>query len=177
MVFKFPPPAAMSLIGEVNLTTNSMTIPVVPDVPLTRLKVTFPGGHGRPALVSAATKTVNLAAAHSSAEWPTRHLDPPSDHHRLLAGEGRRGQPPTLRRPCGSRPSQSAAPSPAASRSASSTASTSAIGEVIRGSDTVLTFEPHPLAVVRPEAAPKLLTSSGRQGRAGRASSECRSSW
>jgi riboflavin kinase / FMN adenylyltransferase len=31
--------------------------------------------------------------------------------------------------------------------------------EVIGGSDTVLTFEPHPLRVVRPEAAPKLLTS------------------
>jgi riboflavin kinase / FMN adenylyltransferase len=31
--------------------------------------------------------------------------------------------------------------------------------EVIRGSDTVLTFDPHPLHVVRPEAAPKLLTS------------------
>jgi riboflavin kinase / FMN adenylyltransferase len=31
--------------------------------------------------------------------------------------------------------------------------------EVIRGSDTVLTFEPHPLRVVRPEAAPKLLTA------------------
>ena len=30
---------------------------------------------------------------------------------------------------------------------------------MIRGSDTVLTFEPHPLRVVRPEAAPKLLTS------------------
>ena len=30
--------------------------------------------------------------------------------------------------------------------------------EVIRGSDTVLTFEPHPLAVIRPEATPKLLT-------------------
>ena len=30
--------------------------------------------------------------------------------------------------------------------------------EVIRGSDTVLTFDPHPLQVVRPEAAPKLLT-------------------
>jgi riboflavin kinase/FMN adenylyltransferase len=30
--------------------------------------------------------------------------------------------------------------------------------EVIRGSDTVVTFEPHPLAVVRPSAAPKLLT-------------------
>jgi riboflavin kinase / FMN adenylyltransferase len=31
--------------------------------------------------------------------------------------------------------------------------------EVIGGSDTVLTFEPHPLRVIRPEAAPKLLTS------------------
>ncbi len=31
--------------------------------------------------------------------------------------------------------------------------------EVIVGNDTVLTFEPHPLAVIRPEAAPKLLTS------------------
>jgi len=31
--------------------------------------------------------------------------------------------------------------------------------EVIEGSDTVLTFEPHPLRVVRPEAAPRLLTS------------------
>jgi riboflavin kinase/FMN adenylyltransferase len=30
--------------------------------------------------------------------------------------------------------------------------------EVIRGADTVLTFEPHPLAVIHPEAAPKLLT-------------------
>jgi riboflavin kinase / FMN adenylyltransferase len=30
--------------------------------------------------------------------------------------------------------------------------------EVIRGSDTVLTFEPHPLAVLRPEALPKLIT-------------------
>jgi riboflavin kinase / FMN adenylyltransferase len=31
--------------------------------------------------------------------------------------------------------------------------------EVIAGSDTVLTFEPHPLAVIRSEAAPRLLTS------------------
>src|SRR5438309_10922860 len=31
--------------------------------------------------------------------------------------------------------------------------------EVIKGNDTVLTFEPHPLQVVRPEAAPRLLTS------------------
>ncbi len=31
--------------------------------------------------------------------------------------------------------------------------------EVIDGSDTVLTFEPHPLAIIRPEAAPRLLTS------------------
>ena len=35
--------------------------------------------------------------------------------------------------------------------------------EVIRGSDTVLTFEPHPLQVIRPEAAPKLLTSLERK--------------
>jgi riboflavin kinase/FMN adenylyltransferase len=31
--------------------------------------------------------------------------------------------------------------------------------EVIAGNDTVLTFDPHPLRVIRPEAAPKLLTS------------------
>ena len=31
--------------------------------------------------------------------------------------------------------------------------------EVIRGADTVLTFEPHPRAVVKPESAPKLLTT------------------
>jgi len=31
--------------------------------------------------------------------------------------------------------------------------------EVIRGADTVLTFEPHPRAIVAPAAAPKLLTS------------------
>jgi riboflavin kinase/FMN adenylyltransferase len=30
--------------------------------------------------------------------------------------------------------------------------------EVIRGNDTVLTFDPHPMSVIRPEAAPKLLT-------------------
>jgi riboflavin kinase / FMN adenylyltransferase len=30
--------------------------------------------------------------------------------------------------------------------------------EVIRGAGTVLTFEPHPLAVIRPDAAPKLIT-------------------
>jgi riboflavin kinase/FMN adenylyltransferase len=29
--------------------------------------------------------------------------------------------------------------------------------EVIRGNDTVLTFDPHPLAVIHPEAAPKLI--------------------
>jgi riboflavin kinase/FMN adenylyltransferase len=31
--------------------------------------------------------------------------------------------------------------------------------EVIRGNDTVLTFEPHPLAVVKPDAVPKLIAS------------------
>jgi riboflavin kinase/FMN adenylyltransferase len=32
--------------------------------------------------------------------------------------------------------------------------------EVIRGSDTVLTFDPHPTAVLHPDAAPRLLTST-----------------
>jgi riboflavin kinase/FMN adenylyltransferase len=35
--------------------------------------------------------------------------------------------------------------------------------EVIRGSDTVLTFEPHPMAVINPQATPKLLTSLERK--------------
>src|SRR3712207_4793369 len=30
--------------------------------------------------------------------------------------------------------------------------------EVIRGNDTVLTFDPHPLAVLHPDALPKLIT-------------------
>ncbi|HYF28555.1 MAG TPA: bifunctional riboflavin kinase/FAD synthetase [Baekduia sp.] len=37
--------------------------------------------------------------------------------------------------------------------------------EVIRGADTVLTFHPHPVAVVRPEAAPRLLTTLERKAR------------
>ena len=35
--------------------------------------------------------------------------------------------------------------------------------EVIAGMDTVLTFDPHPVAVVRPDAAPKLLTRLDRK--------------
>jgi riboflavin kinase / FMN adenylyltransferase len=35
--------------------------------------------------------------------------------------------------------------------------------EVIRGADTVLTFEPHPLSVVAPARAPKLLTTLERK--------------
>lgn len=35
--------------------------------------------------------------------------------------------------------------------------------EVIRGSDTVLTFDPHPLSVTHPEAVPKLLTTTDRK--------------
>jgi riboflavin kinase / FMN adenylyltransferase len=31
--------------------------------------------------------------------------------------------------------------------------------EVIRGADTVLTFEPHPMSVIRPEATPKLIST------------------
>jgi riboflavin kinase / FMN adenylyltransferase len=35
--------------------------------------------------------------------------------------------------------------------------------EVIAGADTVLTFDPHPVSVVRPDAAPKLLTRLDRK--------------
>jgi riboflavin kinase / FMN adenylyltransferase len=35
--------------------------------------------------------------------------------------------------------------------------------EVIAGSDTVLTFDPHPTAVVQPDAAPRLLTDMARK--------------
>ncbi|MGI8730232.1 MAG: bifunctional riboflavin kinase/FAD synthetase [Solirubrobacteraceae bacterium] len=37
--------------------------------------------------------------------------------------------------------------------------------EVIAGADTMLTFEPHPTAVVRPGAAPRLLTDLSRKAR------------
>jgi riboflavin kinase / FMN adenylyltransferase len=37
--------------------------------------------------------------------------------------------------------------------------------EVIRGADTVLTFDPHPTAVIQPEAAPRLLTEPERKAR------------
>lgn len=37
--------------------------------------------------------------------------------------------------------------------------------EVIRGADAVLTFEPHPVAVVHPESAPPLLTTAGLKER------------
>ncbi|HEV2774432.1 MAG TPA: bifunctional riboflavin kinase/FAD synthetase [Solirubrobacteraceae bacterium] len=36
--------------------------------------------------------------------------------------------------------------------------------EVIRGADTVLTFDPHPTTVIRPGASPKLLTDPARKG-------------
>lgn len=35
--------------------------------------------------------------------------------------------------------------------------------EVIQGADTVLTFDPHPTAVIRPGAAPRLLTDAARK--------------
>ena len=51
----------------------------------------------------------------------------------------------------------------AASRWAPSTACTSATGEVIAGSDSVLTFDPHPVSVVAPQHTPKLLTTLERK--------------
>jgi hypothetical protein len=42
--FRFPAPAALTLTGLVTLSNDTVTIPSVPDVPLTGLVVTFPGG-------------------------------------------------------------------------------------------------------------------------------------
>ena len=49
--------------------------------------------------------------------------------------------------------------------------------EVIRGSDTVLTFDPHPLSVIHPEATPKLLNPFRDQARPDRRRSASRSWW
>ena len=40
--------------------------------------------------------------------------------------------------------------------------------EVIRGADTVLTFDPHPLSVIHPEATPKHLPGEARPDRGAR---------
>jgi hypothetical protein len=61
LLFKFPPPAALTLTGQVNLTTNTVTIPTVPDVPLTSLKVTFPGGPKGLLFVSCPTHPVKMS--------------------------------------------------------------------------------------------------------------------
>ena len=47
--------------------------------------------------------------------------------------------------------------------------------EVIGGSDSVLTFDPHPSAVVAPQHTPKLLTPLEGQGGAGGVAWACRS--
>ena len=60
VVFKFPPPAAMTLTGAVNVATNSFSIPIVPDVPLTRLKVTFPQGPAGLLAVSCPPKPADI---------------------------------------------------------------------------------------------------------------------
>jgi hypothetical protein len=60
LLFKFPPPAALTLTGQVNLDTNAVTIQVVPDVPLTRLTVTFPGGPDGLLLISCNKHPGNL---------------------------------------------------------------------------------------------------------------------
>jgi hypothetical protein len=44
LTIRFPPPAAMTLTGSINLNNSSVTFPTVPDVPLTSLVVTLNGG-------------------------------------------------------------------------------------------------------------------------------------
>jgi hypothetical protein len=76
VVFRFPPPAALTLTGMVNLGQDSMTIPVVPDVPLTKLQVTFPGGPDGLLVVGCPTRPARLIgkfAAQSGRTHTSRH--------------------------------------------------------------------------------------------------------
>ncbi len=63
LLFKFPPPAALTLKGAVNLSKDSVTIPVIPDVPLTRLRVTFPSGPYGMIVVGCPTAPAKLTGA------------------------------------------------------------------------------------------------------------------
>lgn len=71
LVFKFPPPAALTLTGAVNLAADSMTIPVIPDVPLTKLQVTFPGGRNGLLIVGCPTKPAKLAGTFTAQSGKT----------------------------------------------------------------------------------------------------------
>jgi hypothetical protein len=71
LLFKFPPPAALTLTGQVNLATNAVTIPIVPDVPLTRLTVTFPGGPKGLLVVSCPSGPAKLSGQFTSQSGQT----------------------------------------------------------------------------------------------------------
>lgn len=71
LLFKFPPPAALTLTGLVDLAKNSVTIPVVPDVPLTRLQVTFPGGPEGLLYAACPTKPARLIGTFTSQSGKT----------------------------------------------------------------------------------------------------------
>jgi hypothetical protein len=51
----FPAPFAITLLGDVNLTTGTVTINHVPDVPLTDLKLTITGANGHKAFTTSCT--------------------------------------------------------------------------------------------------------------------------
>ncbi|MFL5821804.1 MAG: hypothetical protein ACJ764_00015 [Solirubrobacteraceae bacterium] len=71
LLFKFPPPAALTLTGIVDLSHNAVTIPAVPDVPLTRLQVTFPGGAKSLLAVSCAGRPASLKGAFTAQSGKT----------------------------------------------------------------------------------------------------------
>lgn len=71
LVFKFPPPAALTLTGAVNLGADSMTIPVIPDVPLTKLQVTFPGGPDGLLIVGCPAKPAKLVGTFTAQSGKT----------------------------------------------------------------------------------------------------------
>ena len=71
LVFKFPPPAALTLTGAVNLAADSMTIPVIPDVPLTKLQVTFPGGSDGLLIVGCPSRPAKLSGTFTAQSGQT----------------------------------------------------------------------------------------------------------
>jgi hypothetical protein len=60
LLFKFPAPAALTLTGLGDTFQNSVTISVIPDVPLTRQQVTFPGGRAGLLFVSCPKRPASL---------------------------------------------------------------------------------------------------------------------
>jgi hypothetical protein len=73
LTIRFPPPAAMTLIGTVDLSSNSVTFPALPDVPQTRLAVTLFGGPKSLLLASCANPSGTLEGTFTGQNGAVAH--------------------------------------------------------------------------------------------------------